>query len=129
MKKEFSVSWKASSQPRKQRKYRENAPLHLRHKFMASHLSPELKKKHGKRAMTVRKDDRVKIMRGQFKGTSSKIERVDLKKTRVYVKGAEVTKKDGTKAFYPLHPSNLMILELNLSDKKRVNILNRGKRK
>ncbi len=129
MEKEFSYSWKASSQPRKQRKDRPNAPLHLQHKSMASHLSPELRKKHGKRAITVRKEDRVKIMRGQFKGTSSKVERVDIKRARVYVKGAEVTKKDGSKAFYPLHPSNLMILELNLSDKKRVNILNRGKKK
>ena len=129
MKQHFSHSWRASKQPRKQIKYRANAPLHLKYKFMASHLSPELRKKHGKRAIEVRKEDRVKIMRGQFKGVSGKIERVDLKKTKVYLKGAETTKKDGSKTFYPLHPSNLMILELNLSDKKRLNALNRGSKK
>jgi large subunit ribosomal protein L24 len=126
MKQEFSRSWVASKQPRKQRKYRANAPLHIKSKFMAAHLSSELRKKYGKRAIEVRKDDRVKIMRGQFKGISGKIERSNLKKTAIYMKGAEITKKDGSKAFYPLHPSNLMILELNLSDKNRLNSLNRG---
>ncbi|MEK6835561.1 MAG: 60S ribosomal protein L26, partial [Nanoarchaeota archaeon] len=28
-------------------------------------------------------------------------------------------KLDGSKVYYPLHPSNLMITELNLNDKKR----------
>ncbi len=129
MKTEFSLSWKSSSQPRKQRKYRQNAPLHIKHKLMAGHLSADLRKKYGRRSVEVRKDDRVKIMRGQFKGTTGKIERVDLKKEMVFMKGAETAKKDGTKSFYPLHPSNLMILELNLSDKKRVSAINRGSKK
>ena len=34
MKKEFSKNWKASKQPRKQRKYRANAPLHLKRKMI-----------------------------------------------------------------------------------------------
>ena len=28
-------------------------------------------------------------------------------------------KNDGTKTYYPIDPSNLIILELNLTDKKR----------
>ena len=51
---------------------------------------------------------------------SGKIDRVDLKKTKTYVTGIEIAKKDGTKAFYPIHPSNLIITELNLDDKRRL---------
>jgi len=126
MKTDFSKSWISSSQKRKQRKYRHNAPLHILKNMMASHLSAELRKKHGKRAVVIRKDDKVKIMRGQFKGLTGKVERVNVKRQVVFVRGAEGSKKDGTKTFYPLNPSNLMILELNLSDKRRAESLARG---
>ena len=125
MKNLFSKSWKSSKQPRKQRKFRANAPLHLKRKFMGAHLSKELREKHGKRSIAVRKDDKVKVMRGQFKGLTGKIERIDVKRCRVYVRGIEITKKDGTKSFRPIHPSNLMITELNLGDKKRAEVLKR----
>ncbi len=125
MEKKFSRTWKCSKQPRKQRKYRANAPLHIKHKLMGIHLSGELRKKHNKRAVVVRKEDKVKIMRGQFKGHVGKVDRVNVKREKVYVRGVEITKKDGTKAFLPIHPSNLMIVELDLKDKKRVATLNR----
>lgn len=128
MKTEFSLTWKSSSQKRKQRKYRSNAPLHIKKTMMASHLAPELRKKYSKRAITIRKDDKVKIMRGQFKGLTGKVDRVNIKRQVVFVRGAEGAKKDGTKTFYPLNPSNLMILELNLSDKRRAESLSRGKK-
>jgi len=125
MKKKFSKSWKSSKQPRKQRKYRANAPLHIRHKLMAAHLSEELRKKHKKRSFPIRKGDKVKVLRGQFKGTIGEIEEVNLKKYKVYIKGAEIDKGEGRKVRYPISPSNLVILTLNLDDKKRKAALER----
>jgi large subunit ribosomal protein L24 len=125
MKTRFSTLWKSSKQPRKQRKYRYNAPLHIKNKFMSAHLSKDLRLKYKRRNITVRKGDTVKILRGQFKGKSGKVDRVNMKKTKVYVTGIEFTKKEGTKAFPPINPSNLMIIELNLDDKKRVKSLER----
>ncbi|MEW6063190.1 MAG: 50S ribosomal protein L24 [Nanoarchaeota archaeon] len=119
MKKGFSRHWKSSKQPRKQRKYKHNAPLHVLHKLMSSHLSKELIKKYGKRSIVIRRGDKVKIVRGQFKKKTGKVEKVDLKKQRVYIEGVQVVSKKGNKSFYPIHPSNLIILELNLSDKLR----------
>lgn len=119
MKKKFSLKWKASKQPRKQRKYRINAPLHIKHKFLGAHLSKELRDKYKKRAVLIRKEDKVKILRGQFKGTSSKVERVDNKKGKVYLENISITKKDGSKSSYPIDPSNVIIIELNLNDKLR----------
>jgi len=125
MKTKFSNSWRKSKQARKQRKYRFNAPLHIKQKFVGSHLSKVLRDKYKKRNMNLRKGDNVKVMRGQFKNKTGKVEEVKLKKTLVYIGGIEITKKDGTKARYPLHPSNLMITELNLDDKMRQKILER----
>ena len=115
----FSTTWKASVKPSRQRKYRAEAPLHLRQKFVNVHISKELRNKHKKRAVAVRKGDKVTVMRGSFAKRTGKVERVDLKKTEIYVNGIERSRRDGTKAPIALHPSNLMITELNMDDKLR----------
>jgi len=115
----FSKLWNKSKKPKKQRKYRYNAPLNIKHKFLGAHLSKELIKKYNKRSIPVRKGDKVKIVRGQFKKKEGTITKVFVKKSKVYIENIQTTKIDGTKVFIPLHPSNLIIIELNLSDKKR----------
>ena len=120
MKKDFSKAWKASTQPRKQRKYAANAPSHIRQRFLGATISKELRKKHNRRSVSVRKGDKVKILRGQFKGKIGKIERVNLNKIKVYITGIEVLKRDGSKTLYPIHPSNLVVQELEMGDKRRM---------
>ena len=123
--KNFSRTWKSSKKPRKQRKYRLSAPLHIKQKFTHAHLSKELRKKHGKRSVGLRKGDKVKVICGDYRKHEGKIERIDLKKTLAFVSGIEVTKRDGAKILLGLHPSNLMITELNLDDKLRQKALGR----
>lgn len=123
--KEFSRAWKKSKKQRKQRKYRLNAPLHIRQKFVHSHLSKDLSKEYNKRNISLRKGDKVKIMCGKFKKYEGKVEKIDLRKTRVFVNGVEITKRDGTKKLLALHPSNLMVTELNSEDKLRQKTLER----
>ena len=119
MKKEFSTAWKSSKQTRKQRKYRFNAPLHIKQKFLASNLSKDLRKKLGIRNLEVRKGDSVKIMRGEFKKKTGKIASVDMKKTRVAIEGIQRKKRDGTKVNVYFHPSNLQIQDIK-EDKFRL---------
>lgn len=119
MKKRFSNKWISSTQPRKQRKYRRNAPLHIVSKFMSVHLSKDLRKKYGRRAIRVRKGDTVKIVRGQFRKKTGKVMDVSLIRRKVFVENIQQIRKDGTKSFYALEPSNLMITSLNLEDKIR----------
>lgn len=123
--KKFSAGWGRSKQPRKQRKYRRNSPAHIKNRFVSVHFSKELRKKHNKRSITARKGDRVKILRGQFRGKTGVIERVDMIRIKVYVSGAEVIKKDGSKALYPIDPSNIMITECKMDDKMRKKSLER----
>ena len=125
MEKKFVVSWKGSKKPNKQRKYIANAPNHISSKMICSMLSDELKKKHNKHNLRVIKGDRVKILRGQFKGKSGKVENVNIKTKKLYIENIELQKKDGTKTQYPIHHSNVMITELNLKDKKRSEIIKR----
>ncbi|HDP73566.1 MAG TPA: 50S ribosomal protein L24 [Candidatus Woesearchaeota archaeon] len=116
----FSKKWKSSTKPRKQRKYLFNAPLHTKQCFLNSHLSKELREKYNTRKARVSTGDKVKIMRGSSKGKQGKVSRVDTKNLAVYVEGFETKKKDGSKAAMPFKASNIMILELNLKDPRRL---------
>lgn len=120
MKKEFSTHWKSSKQRRKQRKYRYNAPLHIKGRFLHVHLSKELRKEYGKRSIGIRKGDKVTILRGQFKKKNGTVERVIKKKGTVYITKIEVVKKEGTKTLFPIKTSNIMITELQTEDKRRI---------
>ncbi len=126
MKNKFSNSWIGSRQARKQRKYRENAPLHIKEKMMGANLSKELRKKYKKRNIPVRKGDEVKILRGKFKKKTGKISLVNLKKQKVAIEGIQNKKKDGTKINVYFDASNLQIKSLNEDDKKRIKSLSRN---
>ena len=125
MKNEFSTAWIGSKQPRKQRKYLINAPLHTRHKFLSAHLSKDLRTKYGKRSIPVRKGDEVLVMRGNFKKKKAKITTVNLKRGKVFLENIQRSNRDGSKVNIPFYPSNLMIMTLALEDKERVAALNR----
>ena len=108
-----------SKQPRKQRKARYNAPLHIRQKFMGARLSEALSKEYGTRSAAVVKGDTVKVMRGDFKGTEGKVQAVSLADGTIAVEGVISTKVDGTEVPRPIYPSNVMITKLELKDGRR----------
>ena len=120
MKRKFSKSWKGSSQPRKQRKYAANAPIHLKRKLLSVNLAKDLRKKYGKRNISIRKGDTIIVMRGKFKKKKGKVSAVKTKLEKIYVEGVQVKKRDGSSVNVPLRASNLQIVELNLDDKRRM---------
>ena len=119
MKSAFSTSWKASVQPRKQHKYRHNAPLHIMHKFLSAHLSKTLRQKYGKRSLPLRKGDEVLVMRGSFMKKQAKVISVNHKFCRIFLENIQRSKKDGTKVNVPFNPRALQIISLNQDDKHR----------
>ncbi|MBU2576853.1 MAG: 50S ribosomal protein L24 [Nanoarchaeota archaeon] len=120
MKSEFSKTWNSSKQPRKQVKFRANAPNHIKRTFMGSTLDKALRTKYGMRNIEVRKGDEVKIMRGKFRGKQGKVGTVDVKHTRVQIDGVQRAKKGGEKVETWFHPSNVKIIVLNSDDRKRM---------
>lgn len=119
MKSQFSKTWNSSIQPRKQRKFRYNAPDNIKRKFLTVNLAKDIRDKHGARNAKIRKGDRVKVLRGNFTSKTGTVDRVDLTNLKIYVTGIEVSKRDGSKAKVGLNPTNLQIIELKLDDKFR----------
>ena len=109
-----------ATQPRKQRKEREEAPLHKRNRFVRATLSDELRAEYGTRSVRVSEGDTVEIMRGDDAGEEEEVLRVDLDETKVYVENVTVEKTDGEEVPRPIDASNLRVTELNLDDPERV---------
>ena len=126
---EFRSTWKKSVQPRRQRKYRFNAPRSVQRKMVSAHLDKPLREKYDRRSFPLRVGDTVKVLRGNFKGKEGKVERVDLKKLKILVSGCEVFRVNGQKSRVKIDPSNVKIIDLKLDDKKRKDALVRGKDK
>jgi large subunit ribosomal protein L24 len=90
--------------------------------MIASHLSAkylEDAKKYYPRSAVVRKGDTVKVIRGSFAGHIGKVEAVDTRAMRIKVDGATIAKADGTQIAAKIHPSNVIITKLDLSDPVR----------
>ncbi len=111
---------RSSSQPRKMRKRMiYQARLHEKNRQLVAPLSTELREKYGIRRVRVRKGDRVLVVRGSFKGHEGKVVGVDIDNMRIFVEGANLKKADGTEVPFPIHPSKVVVTELDLSDPRR----------
>jgi large subunit ribosomal protein L24 len=115
-----------STQPRKQRKARYQAPLHLRTKLLGAPLSPELREKYSRRTVRVVTGDTVKVVRGDFIGDEGVVDLVDMKNAKIVVHGVAITKADGTEKPRKIDPSNVVVTKLNLKDPKRAERLAGG---
>ena len=115
----------SSKQPRKQRRARFKAPLHLRHKFISAPLSRELRERYNRRSFPVRKGDTVRVLRGDDKGAEGKVRSVDLKRERITIEGVVIARADMSEVPRPVHPSNVMITKLDLKDERRAAALER----
>lgn len=120
-----------SIQPRKQRKFRYNAPMHQRRKMVAVHVSKELKAKLGtkRRSVPAHKGDKVKVMRGGHRGHVGKIVEVELSDLKVYVEGYSQKNAKGIEKLMPVDPSNLLLLEGEFSKDRLEMIQRSGKKK
>jgi len=109
----------ASKQPRKQRQARYNAPPHARGSLLHAPLADDLRKKYEKRTFRVVKGDTVRVTRGDHAGKEGLVDYVLPGKTKIVVDGVSVKKADGTEVPRPIDPSNVVIIKLNLEDRKR----------
>lgn len=98
--------------PSIERKKRYDAPLHAKRKYVKVHLSKELRAKEKKRSEVARMGDKVKVMRGKYKGKEAKVARVDYKKTKVYIEGLSKRTARGREMAVAFQPSNLILTEL-----------------
>lgn len=113
-----------TKQPRKQHLALYSAHLHSRHRFLSAPLNRELREKHKTRSIPIRKGDRVRVLRGDFKKLEGDVMEVDTKHRFIRVEGASVAKADGTQVAKMIKPSNVMLLKL-VEDRERARIFER----
>ena len=87
---------------------------------MSAHLSRELRKQLKRRSLPLRKGDEVKIMRGKFSGTTGKVSEVDLKRLKIFLENIKAKQTSGKERPLPLEPSNLLITNPVMEDKRRL---------
>ena len=109
-----------SKQPRKQRKALYNAPAHARGKHLSASLSKDLRAQLGKRSLPIRTGDKVSVVRGDFKGHEGEVLSVDYNSYKVTIEDVTLSKPDGTATFLPVDPSNLVIIDADLKDDRRI---------
>ncbi len=100
-----------TKQPRKKRKALYQAPLHVKQKLAHIHLSKDLRKKMKARSLVAKKGDKVKVVRGEFRGREGKISEVDLRRMRLFVEGLVHKKQGGKEVPAAIHPSNCILVE------------------
>jgi large subunit ribosomal protein L24 len=108
----FDGDYVKTRKARSQRKARAVAALHARGSFLHAHLSKELRAKLKKRAIRIRKGDKVKILRGDFAGKEGKVAAVNLRKSKISVEGVTHRRARGQERFAPVDPSKVVITEL-----------------
>ena len=96
--------------------------------------------------MKIRRDDTVRIIAGKDKGRTGRVLRVDPKKEKVYVEGANIIKRhtrprtlrDTQRAQElggivekegPIHVSNVMLVDMESNEPTRVGITREGGRR
>merc|ERR1712038_231799 len=109
----------------KNRKRHFSAPSHIRRTLMSAPLSKELRQKYGVRSMPIRKDDKVQVLRGHYKGQQvGKVVQCYRKKYVVYIERIQREKTNGATVYVGIHPSKVCIVKLKM-DKDRKNIIDR----
>jgi len=121
----MKLSPKVSASRRKSRKAHFQAPSSERRVIMSAPLTSELRKKYGVRSMPVRKDDEVRVVRGdpRFRH-DGKVMQVYRKKWVIYVERITRDKANQQSVQVGIHPSKCVITKLKI-DKDRKAILDR----
>ncbi|ORX52027.1 ribosomal protein L24 [Hesseltinella vesiculosa] len=124
----FSFLVDVSSSRRKSRKAHFTAPSHIRQKIMSAPLSKELREKHSVRAMPIRRDDEVTVVRGTYKGREGKVVQVYRKKYVIHIERITREKANGATVPIGIHPSNVVINKLKVDHSRQAVIDRKGKK-
>lgn len=116
----WSNDWNSSTKPEKQRKYRDNAPMHVKDKLVSANLNDVLRDELDTRTLRVRIGDRAKVMRGDHKGSEGIVSNIDRDEEKIYINNLDRQRTDGTVREIALRPSNVQLQALNLENPERI---------
>lgn len=109
-----------SKKPNKSRKEMYDMPMHKAAKQVAGHLDEKLQKELGKRSITLRKGDTVKVMRGSFEGKEGKITSVERGARKIFIEKLIIKKRNGKDIQVKIDASNVLVIDIDRTDRKRL---------
>ena len=104
---------------RKARRAHFQAPSHVRRILMSAPLSKELRAKYNVRSIPVRKDDEIRVTRGNFKGKDGKVTACYRLKWVIHVDKVQREKANGSTVPIGIHPSNVEVTKLKLTANRK----------
>ena len=107
-----------TSSRRKCRKAHFTAPSSKRRVIMSASLSKELRKKYNVRAIPVRKDDEVRVVRGSFKDHEGKVVSVYRKRWVIHIDKLVRDKDNGQQVQVGVDPSKVQVTKLKLNNNR-----------
>ncbi|CDR42299.1 CYFA0S09e00474g1_1 [Cyberlindnera fabianii] len=115
-----------SSSRSKARKAYFTAPSSIRRKLLSAPLSKELQEQYKIKALPIRKEDQVLVVRGSKKGQEGKVSSVYRLKFAVQVDKLTKEKSNGASIPINVHPSKLVITKLYLDKDRKALIARKG---
>ncbi len=105
-----------SKKPTKQRNAQRRAKYHQVHKLFTIPMDKTLQEEWGIKRIPLRKDDVVKVVKGEFEGIQGKILSIDKKTMTVTIEECTFEKKNGQTGYQKIHVSKLLLMKF--ADKK-----------
>lgn len=115
-----------SSDRRKARKAYFTAPSSERRVLLSAPLSKELQEQYGIKALPIRRDDEVRVVRGSKKGQDGKVSAVYRLKFCIHVDKVAKDKANGASVPIGVHPSKCVITKLHLDKDRKALIQRKG---
>ena len=116
----MKFSCKLSSKRRTNRKKYFNADSEKKRKMMSSGIEKISRGNQNIKTIPLRKGDEVKIVRGNQKGKTGKIIQCSRKYGVIYINSVTYKKANGDEIYKPIHPSNVLIQKLLLTNERKV---------
>ena len=101
-----------TKKPNKQRKRRYNIKYHERSKLFTARLDDNLKEEWGIRRLPLRKDDEVRIIKGELINVEGKVLSLNRKTGKIEIEEATLEKKGGATYYVPISTSNVLLTKI-----------------
>lgn len=96
-----------------------DSPQHIVSKRVNAALSESLQSQYNKKTIRIRRNDVVKILRGEYQNLDGKVTNVYVKEGVISVDGITREKLAGGTVPVKIHASNVVVTSLDLKDSKR----------
>ncbi len=105
-----------------------DVPAHRRSRSVGANLSPELRAQYGIKSIRVKRDDSIRVMRGEYRGIEGKVTKVHPAEGRLTIEGIQREKVKGGNVPVLVHASKIVVVGLSLDDKWRQALLERKRK-